>query len=95
MANKTIADTILEAYNAGQTGETAVLNKLSEAGLDTSTKPEVVALVDSALAAIPASVLATDFATQKTSVDTVVGNINSRLGTLEDSLNSIIAALKA
>lgn len=31
MSNKTIADTIFEAHNAGQTGESAVLNILSTA----------------------------------------------------------------
>lgn len=68
------------------------------------SKPAVVALVpltgsvgtaNDAMIAVPASTLATDFATQKTSIDAAITAINNNLADLQAKQNAVIAALKA
>lgn len=70
----------------------------------TAQKAQVVALTsltgtvgtaNDAMIAVPASTLATDFATQKTSIDAAITAINNNLADLQAKVNAIIAALKA
>lgn len=70
----------------------------------TSTKAQITALTaltgtvgtaNDAMIAVPASTLATDFATQKTSIDAAITAINNNLADLQAKVNAIIAALKA
>lgn len=79
-----------------------------------ASKPQVTAITPltgtvgtandamTAIAALPLSTLATDFATQKTSIDAVIGNVNTKytelnndLADLQAKVNTIIAALQA
>ncbi len=72
--------------------------------VSTASKPQITALTaltgtvgtgNDAMIAVPASTLATDFATQKTSLDAAITAINNNLADLQVKVNAIIAALKA
>lgn len=54
-----------------------------------------VGTANDAMIAVPASTLATDFATQKTSLDAAITAINNNLADLQAKVNALIAAGKA
>ena len=110
-----LADTILNNRNSGTNGDIAIkaaLQAVTE--LNSKTKTNIVALATltgspgtantamTAVAALSNSTLATDFATQKTSIDAVITALNTKIteinnnfADLQASNNAIIAALKA
>lgn len=52
-----------------------------------------VGTANDAMIAVPASTLATDFATQKTSLDAAITAINNNLADLQAKVNALIAAI--
>lgn len=105
MANKTTADIIFEAHNAGAVGDAAVAAALGAIATDAlKVKAQIVALVDlsgtvgtanNAMIAVPASTVATTFAEQKTQLDAAITAINNNLADLQAKVNALHAALKA
>lgn len=53
-----------------------------------------VGTANDAMIAVPASTLATDFATQKASLDATITAVNNNLADLQAKVNVILAALK-
>jgi len=110
MTDKTTADVIVEAKNAGLPGELAVQAKLATiASLNSNAKAQIIALTSltgsvgtantamTALAASTAALTGADTATlpTKASIDAIITAINNNLADLQASNNAIIAALKA
>lgn len=73
--------------------QNAIKNKTQVAALTSLTG--TVGTANDAMIAVPASTLATDFATQKTSLDAAITAINNNLADLQAKVNAIMAALKA
>lgn len=104
---KTIADTVVEAANNGITGQAAVIDALNEAGVNTNTKPAVVAaamptgsaggIANGAYQTVSAATAAsTDIsAASLTSTNLAIDALKNNFQELNVTVTAILAALKA